>query len=114
MQKAILAKKKKKKRQDDPDLRMTGGRDEIKESVYPIVVEAGITLDPWLFRENIVVLSFEIIDNFLEPDTKSQVYISRDQGESEKHERVLVIDIVSKSRGVNDGEGDTNAILLKF
>ena len=40
--------------------------DKVEESVYTVIPEARVTFDPRLFSKNIVILAFEIADNFLE------------------------------------------------
>ena len=45
---------------------MPGGCNEVQQNVYTIVPEAGVTLDPGFFRKNIVVLAFEVTDDFAE------------------------------------------------
>ena len=46
---------------------MASGRDEVEESMNPVVAETRVTLDTRLFRENIVVLAFKVANNLLEP-----------------------------------------------
>lgn len=46
--------------------RMTSWRDKIKESMHSVVPEARVTFDSGLFGKNIVILAFEIANNFLE------------------------------------------------
>jgi len=43
---------------------MTGWCDEVKQNVYTVVTESWVTLDPGLFGKNVIVLAFEISDNF--------------------------------------------------
>ena len=45
---------------------MSGGRDEVEESVNTVVPEAWVTLDARLLSQDIVVLAFEITNDFLE------------------------------------------------
>ena len=45
-------------------LPMTGWGDEVKKSMDTIVAETRITLDTGLLCENVVVLSFEVADDF--------------------------------------------------
>ena len=47
-------------------LRMAGGRDEVEESMHPVVPETRVTLDSRLFSENIVILAFKVADDLLE------------------------------------------------
>lgn len=48
-------------------LRVASWGDEVKEGVYAVVPEAGVTLDTRLLREDIVILPLEVTDNFLKP-----------------------------------------------
>lgn len=45
---------------------MTGGGDKVEEGVDTVVAETGVTLNPGLLRQNIIVLSFQISENLLE------------------------------------------------
>lgn len=47
-------------------LRVPSGRDEIEECVDSIVTEARVTLNSRFFGKNVIVLSLEISNNFLE------------------------------------------------
>lgn len=48
-------------------VRMTGRRDEVQQSMDSVIPETGITFDARLFGKNVVVLTLEVADNFLEP-----------------------------------------------
>lgn len=48
--------------------RMTSGCNEIKQSMHTVVTESWVTLDSVFFGENIIVLAFQITNNFLEAD----------------------------------------------
>lgn len=45
---------------------MASGGDEVEQSVYTVVPKSGITLDTGFFRENVIVLSFEMSDDLRE------------------------------------------------
>lgn len=45
---------------------MTGRRDEVEQSVHPVVTEARVTLDTGLLGKNIVVLTLEVAHDLLE------------------------------------------------
>ena len=45
---------------------MARRRDEIEESVHSVVAEARVTLDSGLLRQNVVVLTLEIVGDLLE------------------------------------------------
>lgn len=55
---------------------MTGGGDEIKESMNTVVPKAGVTLDTRLFGENIIILAFKVAHNFLEAEIGSGAVFS--------------------------------------
>jgi hypothetical protein len=79
--------------------------------MHSVVSEAWITLDSRLFRQNVIVLTFKVADNLLKPKQKSQ----RENGyQKRRHVRKLIIDIVAKPRGIDNGKSNTYAILLEF
>jgi hypothetical protein len=59
-----------------------------------VVTEAGITLDTRFFSQNIIVLTLEVANDLLEGR--------------------LIINVVSESGRIYDGEGDPNTILVQF
>ena len=79
--------------------------------MHSVVSEAWIALNSGLFRQNVIVLTFEVADNFLKPRQTSQ----RENGyQKRRHVRKLIIDIVAKPRGINNGKSNTYALLLEF
>jgi len=48
------------------DSRMPGRGDEIQERVDAVVLEARVTLDAGLLRQDVVVLAFDVVRDFLE------------------------------------------------
>ena len=46
------------------DLPMASRSDEVKEDVHTIIPESRITLNARLFRENVIVLSLEVSNDF--------------------------------------------------
>ena len=79
--------------------------------MYSVVSEAWVTLDSGLFRQNVIVLTFEIADNLLKPRQISRREIGY---RTRRHVRKLIIDIVTKPRGIDNGKSNTYAILLEF
>jgi hypothetical protein len=73
---------------------VASGSDEVEEHMNTIVAESRITLDARLFGENVVVLAFKIADNF------------RKAG--------LVINLVTESRSIDNGQRDARALLVEF
>lgn len=59
-----------------------------------VVPETRVTLDTRLFCENVIVLALKITNNLLESK--------------------LVVDVVTKSRRVDDGERDADTVFLKL
>ena len=102
---------KQRKVHKDVGLRMSSGRNEVEQSMYPVVAEAWITLDTRLLGQDVVVLAFEVVHDFLKANKE---FIDGENGIRGKNLRVLVVNIVSKSWRINNSEGDTNAIFLKF
>ena len=45
---------------------MTGRCDEVEQGMDTVVAETRVTLDTRLLSENVIVLAFEIANNFLE------------------------------------------------
>lgn len=43
---------------------MPGRSDEIQENVHTVISEPGVSLDSRLFREDIIILAFEVSDDF--------------------------------------------------
>lgn len=60
------------------DVRMSGGRDKVKEGVYTVVPEPGVTFDPRFLGENVIVLPFEVTDDPLEAASKKKGRWSED------------------------------------
>ena len=79
--------------------------------MYSVVSEAWITLNSGLFRQNVIVLTFKVADNLLKPGQISRREIGN---RKRRHVRKLIIDVVAKPRGVDNGKSNTYAILLEF
>ena len=79
--------------------------------MHSVVSEARITLDSRLFSQNVIVLTFEVANNFLEPGYK---YQDAKVGTEKRHVRKLIVDIVAKPRSVYNCQSNTYAILLEF
>jgi hypothetical protein len=48
---------------------MAGWRDEVKQHMDAVILEAGIALDSGFFCQNIVVFAFQVIDYFGEAES---------------------------------------------
>lgn len=80
-----------------------------------VVPEARVALDPTLLREDVVVLALEVPDNLREAVCKPPTGQLRFfKGGTRGNERELVVNLVSESGRVDDGERDANAFLLKL
>lgn len=42
---------------------VAGGRDEVEQHMHSVVPESRVTLDPRLFRQNVIVLALQVTDN---------------------------------------------------
>jgi hypothetical protein len=79
--------------------------------MHTVIPEARVTLDTRLLSQNVIVLTLEVANNFLEAKTKR--YSVRYVG-MVIYERKLIVDVVPKTRSVNNGKGNANTILLQF
>lgn len=90
---------------------MTCRRDEVQERMHTVIPEARVTFNTRLLSQNVIVLTLEVANNFLEAKTKrySVRYVRMGI-----YERKLIVDVVPKTRRVNNGKGNANAILLQL
>lgn len=97
------------------DLRMACRRDEVEQSMHPVVAETRVTLDTRLLGQDVIVLAFEVAHDLLE-SVRNSIYIScvRVYGAQHGASRELVVDVVTKAGRVHDGEGNADAVLLQF
>jgi hypothetical protein len=63
---------------------MTGGSDKVEQRMHTVISETRVSLDSRLLGQNVVVLAFEVSDDFAKGS--------------------FVIDLISKARGINNGE----------
>ena len=75
-------------------LPVAGWGDEVKENVDTVVAESWVTLDAGLLSENVIVLPLKVSLNL---------------GEAS-----LVVDLVSKAGGVDDGQRDARSFLIQL
>lgn len=45
---------------------MAGRRDEVQQGVHSVIPESRVTLDAGLLSQNVIVLTLEVADDFLE------------------------------------------------
>jgi len=93
---------------------MARGGDEVEESVDTVVPEARVTLNTRLFSQDIIVLTLEISNDFLETVRCNVLVRFERGGRGASNLRRLVVNVVAKPRGVNDGQGNANAVFLEF
>jgi hypothetical protein len=81
--------------------------------VNTVVTEARVTLDARLLGENVVVLALEVGRDLLE--AVSQLVLSVFRG-SELHDfsPLVVVNAITKARGVDNSKRDAHTILLKL
>lgn len=92
-------------------LRVSGGWDEVEESMNPVVAEAGVTLDTRLLREDVVVLALEVANDFLEAGNDCLDATERRRA---AYIRKLIVDVVTKSRSINNCKGNPDTVLLQL
>jgi hypothetical protein len=80
--------------------------------VNTVVPESGVTLDPGLLCKNIIVLAFEVADNLAE--AISGVLVGRGTIGVRGDMPGLVVNLITETGGVDDGQGDTGALLIQF
>jgi hypothetical protein len=54
---------------------VAGRRNKIEEGMDSVVPETGVTFNARLFGKDVVVLTFKVVNNFLEPKNISKVNI---------------------------------------
>jgi hypothetical protein len=87
--------------------------DKVEQSVNSVVPESGVTLNSGLFGKNVVVLAFQVSDNFGEAIEKlvfcrtlMECVVVAIPG--------LIVNLVAESGSVDNGQGDAGALLIKF
>lgn len=97
------------------DERVAGRSDEVKKGVNTVVAETRVTLDTALLSENVVVLALEVAHDLTETVLVSSSASPRlVEGKEGEDVRKLVVNLVSETGSVDDGEGNANAILLEL
>lgn len=92
---------------------VASGCDEVEKHVNAIVPETGVTLDPGLLCKNIIVLALKVADNLAK--AISGVLVGRGAvGFVRGDMPGLVVNLVTETGGVDDGQGDTSALLIQF
>ena len=94
---------------------MSSGGDEVEECVNAVVPEPGVTLDPRFLSENVIVLALKVADNFLEPGIiKEKVRPVRPGRIRRVDARVLIVDVVTKARSIDDSQCNADTVLFEF
>jgi hypothetical protein len=73
---------------------MASGSNEVEQCVHTIVSEPRVTLDSRFFGKNVIVLALEVSNN--------------------RGETGFIVNLVTKSRGVNNGERDACAFFVEL
>lgn len=92
---------------------MAGRGDEVEKDVDTVVAETRVTLDTRLLGENVIVLALEVTDDFAEAaDLLAQMrppwldVVTSVPG--------LVVDLVTETGGVDDGQRDAGSFLVQL
>lgn len=91
---------------------MASRRDEVEHGVDTVVPETGVALDTGLLGENIIVLSLKVTDNLGEAARPMSVYVVESGVQRELPS--FVVDLVSESRGIDDGQRDASTLLIQL
>jgi hypothetical protein len=75
-------------------MRLTSGLDKVEQDMDAVVPESRVTLDSALLGQNVIVLSLEVARDF----TKGR----------------LVVNAVTETRSVHDGQRDTGSFLIQL
>jgi hypothetical protein len=67
---------------------------EVQQNVDTVVAESGVTLNTRFLCKNVIVLALEIANDLSEAG--------------------LVVDLVTETRGIDNGQRDACALLIKF
>ena len=84
---------------------------EVQQGVNSVVSEARIALYSGLLRQNVIILAFEISDYLLKARSKIKKF---KQQKSMECSRVLIVNIISEARRINNRQSNTYTVLLKF
>lgn len=77
-----------------------------------VVGEARVALDARLLGQDIVVLTLKVVHNFLKANVQVQRLVKYHQGSTGI--RISIVNIVSKPRGIHNGQGNTQAIFFQL
>ena len=79
--------------------------------MHSVVAEAWVTLDTRLLGENVIVLALEVTHDLLETMCSGQWWKCTVKM---SYARELIVNVITESRSVDDGQSNTDAILLEF
>ena len=91
---------------------MSSGRDEVQKGMDSIVPETGITFDTWLFRQDIIILAFKMTNDLLE--TVKTLSLTKRSDKDGGNIRKFIVNVVTKARGIDNGQGNANAIFFQL
>lgn len=93
---------------------MASRSDEVEQGVNTIITESWITFNARLFCKNVVVLPFEIANDFSEAARMMLVRGHLNHTVQILVSPSLVIDLVSKARSINDSQRYARSLLIQF
>jgi hypothetical protein len=88
------------------NLRVTSRLDKVEQSVNSVIPESGVSLDPRLLGQDIIILPLEIRRDLLEAAAQLCFKI--------QNSPVLVINTLSETRGIDNSQSDPGSILLQL
>lgn len=88
---------------------VTCGCDKVEEDMDTVVPEARVTLDSRFFSKNIVILAFEVSDDFTKAEEQSVLRRTCGTG---FYMPGFIVNLVTKTGGINDGEGNPGAFVV--
>ena len=92
---------------------MASRSDEVQKCVNTVVSEAGVTLDTGLLGEDVIILTLEIATNLGETAHVKSMG-GKGQYWGRHDEPSLVINLITKARGIDNGQRDAGAFLVEI
>lgn len=93
---------------------MASGCDEVEHGVDTVVPEARVTLDTRLLCENVVILPLEEANNFRETGLYNISGATLTDSSKRGIAPGLIVDLITKTWSVHDGQRDTGSLLIKL
>lgn len=93
---------------------MASGCDEVEHGVDTVVPEARVTLDTRLLCENVVILPLKEADDLRETGMYRISGATSTDSSEQGIAPGLIVDLITKTRSVHDGQRDTSSLLIKL